>query len=98
MPRVAGEVKLHELKTWPEPFQAVWEGRKLHEIRTNDRDFRERDVLNLREFDPSTQTYSGRQKLMRVTFITLGGSWGLPGRLCVMSVKPESEFWGGGVE
>lgn len=44
----------HELKTWPEPFQAVWEGRKTHEVRVNDRPggFTTEDLLILREFVP----------------------------------------------
>ncbi len=42
----------HELKTWPDPFQAVWDGRKTHEVRVNDRGFTTNDLLILREFVP----------------------------------------------
>ncbi|RYG63647.1 DUF3850 domain-containing protein, partial [bacterium] len=50
--------KVHDLKTQPEPFQAVWSGRKNFELRQNDRDFAMGDILLLREFDPKTQTYT----------------------------------------
>jgi len=45
-------VKTHELKTWPDPFEAIWDGRKRYEVRENDRDFHVGDALRLREFEP----------------------------------------------
>lgn len=42
----------HDLKTWPEPFTAIIEGRKTHEIRRADRPFAVGDTLHLHEWDP----------------------------------------------
>lgn len=39
---------LHELKTDPEPFDAVADGRKTHEVRRNDRNYEVGDELILR--------------------------------------------------
>ena len=43
---------VHELKTWPEFFTAMWEGRKPFEVRENDREYGVGNTLYLREFDP----------------------------------------------
>ena len=45
-----------ELKTWPKPFASILSGFKKHEIRVNDRDFREGDELCLREWNHVTPT------------------------------------------
>lgn len=42
----------HVLKTWPEFFRAIVDGKKTFEVRKNDRGFQTGDVLHLREFDP----------------------------------------------
>lgn len=78
---------IHELKTWPEPFEAMCSGHKSHEIRKDDRSFAVGDLLDLREWDPDTQVYSGRRLIMEVTYKSEPGFWGLPDDLCVMSLK-----------
>jgi hypothetical protein len=79
--------KLHELKTWPVAFEAVERGSKHHEIRKNDRYFIKGDLLQLREWDPTTEKYTGRERTVRVSHISYGGSWDLPDDLCVMSIE-----------
>lgn len=81
----------HELKTWPEPFDKVIWGRKRHEVRKYDRDFKVGDILYLREWSPDRQAsrgdgYSGYYCLALVTAITMPGEWGLPPDVCVMSI------------
>lgn len=43
----------HELKTWPDYFEAVWAGDKTFEIRYDDRGYQRGDVVVLREWDRS---------------------------------------------
>lgn len=82
----------HDLKCWPEPFEAIRSGRKTHEIRVADRPFAVGDVLRLREWHRGTDLlrgrYTGREFDVEVTYMTPGGAWGLPADLCVMSVRP----------
>ncbi len=76
----------HELKTWPEPFCAVWSGAKRHEIRKDDRGFKPADFVKLREWDPATSEYTGRELVYSIGFISHGPDWGLPEGLCVFSL------------
>lgn len=61
---------VHELKVWPEYFISIWEHRKTFEIRLNDRDFKAGDTLDLREWDPSTNRYTGAWLMREVIYIT----------------------------
>jgi hypothetical protein len=61
----------HVLKSWPEFFKAVAEGRKRHDLRrSRDRDFQVGDRLRLCEFDPVAEVYTGREQTVVVTYIT----------------------------
>lgn len=77
---------IHELKTHPLPFSAVIGGLKKHEVRVNDRCFQLGDDLRLREWNPETETYTGRYVVAQITYITEGGTFGLPPDLIVMSI------------
>ena len=76
----------HDLKCWPQPFDAIWDGRKRFEIRKNDRNFGVNDKLVLWEWDPIAEKYSGRKIEAQVTYIVRGGEWGLPADICVMGI------------
>ena len=51
----------HALKTWPEYFKAIMEGKKAFELRKADRDFKSGDILLLQEWDPSSERYTGKE-------------------------------------
>jgi hypothetical protein len=87
-PSPSEEGRVHELKTWPEFFSAILDGRKPFEIRENDRDFDVGDVLHLREWEPDRCAYTGRETRVRVTYFVGRGAWGLPPNLCVMGIAP----------
>ncbi|MCB2378645.1 DUF3850 domain-containing protein [Hymenobacter sp. BT635] len=76
--------RTHELKIWPACFTAVESGAKPFDVRENDRDFRVGDVLLLREYEPETEQYSGRTVLRAVSYVLLGGSFGLEAGWCVV--------------
>lgn len=92
-------MRTHDLKCWPEPFAAILDGRKHHEVRTDDRGFAVGDVLELREWlhEPIgcgpwiLNGYTGRSVSVRVTYLSAGGTWGLPDGLCVMSIALVTE-------
>lgn len=49
---------IHELKTWPKYFEAVWNGSKAFEIRKDDRAYAVADTLFLREYDPEKKDHA----------------------------------------
>lgn len=79
--------RFHVLKCWREPFEAAADCRKTHEIRRRDRDFRVGDRLLLKEWNPADGTYTGRELVKLVTYMTEGGQFGLPNDLVVMSTR-----------
>jgi hypothetical protein len=81
-------VNVHELKTETEPFEDLWVGNKTHEVRSNvDRTFCVGDLLYLREWDPYRRTYSGAVVVAAITYISKGGTWGLPKDRDILSIK-----------
>ncbi len=82
---------LHELKTWPQMFDAVKSGKKRFELRRDDRGFEEGHTLMLREWRPTTKEFTGRVLYVRVMFILRDVEpFGLKPGFCAMSIKLES--------
>ena len=63
---------VHDLKVWPEYFDSIEDGSKPFEIRNNDRGFSVGDVLNLREYAPGPDEYTGRRVVKQVSFLISG--------------------------
>ena len=83
----------HELKCWPEQYQAIVDRRKTFEVRKTDRAFQTGDVLWLREYEPDKSLtkfgrgYTGRELKAEVMFLMLPGQFGLGPDVCVMSIR-----------
>lgn len=68
---------IHELKIWPQFFEAVKSGNKTFEIRENDRGFQNGDRVILREFDPNIRyellptlgDYTGNSISFKIGFV-----------------------------
>ncbi len=83
----------HNLKTHPEPFQAIWDGRKTAELRLDDRCMEVGDLLMLEEYKAREAVpdrgFTGRHVLVEITYITKLFDW-VPGcdpRWKMLSIK-----------
>jgi hypothetical protein len=85
----------HELKTDPEVFDAVADGRKTHEIRYDDRDYAVGDFLILRRTRDTgwamkntgaPLVYTGEEYRAVVTHVLRG--YGLEPGWVILSIKP----------
>lgn len=77
----------HELKIWPEYYNAILDGRKKFELRKADRPYKVGDTLLLKEYDPLWEKYTERECLVSITYI-LEGQHAIPG-YCLMSIELE---------
>lgn len=62
-------------KVRPEYFEKILSGSKTFELRLDDFEIHEGDTLLLREWDPRTKEYTGRELSKKVGFI---GKWKIP--------------------
>lgn len=67
----------HDLKTWPEFFDAVADGSKTFELRRDDRGFEVGDVLALHKYDPDTEAWLGSMLEVRVSYVMRSGALAL---------------------
>lgn len=79
--------RIHELKVWTGYFKAIVDGEKTFEVRKNDRDFRTGDQLHLKEFEPNSKTYTGRECVKTVTYMMMGPAFGVEPGHCVMAIS-----------
>lgn len=83
--------RTHELKCWPEPFEAMRAGIKTFEWRRDDRGYAVGDTLILRKWDPSVSEHDNERErrtlTVEVTYV-LRGAFGVPEGYVAMGVKP----------
>lgn len=84
----------HELKTWPQFFEAISSGRKTFQVRRNDRGFNAGDTLWLREWKhtlepglPESFRYTRNEMRVRVTYVLAGECFGIKDGYCVMGIR-----------
>jgi hypothetical protein len=84
-------MKTHELRCWPVFFNETISGKKNFEFRNNrDRDFQEGDVLQLKEWDPVKNEYTGRGLMRKVTYVMPekeGWEVGLPKGFTILGLE-----------
>ena len=76
----------HYLKTHPKYYIAPESGKKTFEVRFNDRNFKEYDILHLQEFVPP-ETYTGRVMQFEVTYVLDNPDFCKKGYV-VLGIKP----------
>ena len=59
----------HEKKAWPEYFQKILDGKKTYDLRLANWKCKEGDILVLREWNPKTKVYTGREIEKKVTYV-----------------------------
>ena len=80
--------KVHEIKISPVFFKDVSIGIKPFELRVNDRNYQVGDCLVLEEFNGK---YTGNETIKIVTYMLIGGQYGIDKNWCVLGLRPIQE-------
>lgn len=62
-------MKTIEKKILPQYFELILSGKKKYELRLNDFEVKEGDLLILKEWNPDTKQYTGREVSKKVTLV-----------------------------
>jgi len=72
-------------------FEDMSEGLKTFEVRRDDRDFSKGDLLHLREWNAAlTRGYTGRSCIRTVSYVLLGGAFGIETGFVVLGLDQPS--------
>lgn len=83
---------IHTLKCWPVYFKAILSGEKSFDIRRGeDRSYEANDYLDLQEWDPDRQAYTGAHCVKRVVYVMHGEPFAPP-ETWVLGLSRESRF------
>ncbi len=79
----------HDLKCWPEYFEAIERGDKTFEIRNNDRDYQVGDLLMLLKWNPETSDWCDDFEPIYadVIYVLDGGQFGLEESYVAMGIR-----------
>lgn len=78
---------MHELDSYPKPFEAIMRGLKTFVCGFDNRNFRVGDKLKINEFDPDKILYTGRFIEVKVIYLQSGGDNDIPDDYVIMSIK-----------
>lgn len=88
-------MQTHDLKCWPNYYEAVERGEKPFEVRRDDRGFQKGDILRLWKYDHTRGYHTTkphgheRAKIDRlVTWVLTGGQFGVEPGYVVMGLAP----------
>lgn len=81
--------KIHRLKTWPGPFQALAMSVKTFELRKNDRGYEVGDFLVLDEWSPEDGYVEAAPLIRQVSYVLTAG-FGLRDGFVAMAVESVS--------
>lgn len=90
MNTITREPVTHNLKIWPEYFASVRDGLKRAELRWNDREYQAGDILDLCEWDPNEEAFTGDFISVTVTHVAELGQW-MPGYVLLSVAPPAPE-------
>lgn len=60
----------HKVKSWAHFFDAIKAGKKLHDLRKLDRDYKVGDILILQRYDNINGEYTGEELEVEIAYIT----------------------------
>lgn len=84
---------LHEVKSWSHFFDAIKAGKKVHDLRKNDRNYNVGDVIRLKRYDNINGFFTGESLEAEISYITDNrvpcaySSAVLPHDYCILSLK-----------
>lgn len=83
----------HSMKCLPESFDAIAAGRKTFTVRRDDRQppYVVGDIVELREWDDRTDTFTGFAVERQVTYILEGGRSGVEEGFVVLALAPTGD-------
>lgn len=77
---------IHNLKCWPEYFEAIDHGLKTFDVRKNDRNYSVGDVLTFDEWHPGVKEYTGNVSDGWEVIYVLRDFPGIEPGYCVMGI------------